>query len=138
MAKKVILYTDGAARGNPGRAAIGVCVTDARGREIEALGEAIGEATNNEAEYRALLRGLERAQALGAEQVQVRSDSDLMVAQIRGDYRVRAANLKPLIAEVHRAMARFPRISIEHIPRERNRRADRLANRALDRASPRQ
>jgi len=128
---KIILYTDGAARGNPGPAAIGVVLTDASGKEIVALGEAIGRTTNNEAEYRALLRGLERAKH--AEELEIRTDSELMARQLNGAYRVRAANLKPLHDQARRALARFQRVTIDIIPRELNRRADALANEALDR-----
>jgi ribonuclease HI len=131
---QVILYTDGAARGNPGKAAIGIVLTDARGKEIEALGETIGEATNNEAEYRALLRGLQRAAIHCAARIEIRTDSELLAQQLNGEYRVRAPNLKLLHAQAQRALARFARVSVRHIPRERNRRADALANQALDRA----
>ncbi len=129
--RRVILYTDGAARGNPGPAAIGVVLGDANRNEIEAFGEVIGEATNNEAEYRALLRGLARAAKHGDE-VEVRTDSELMARQLQGAYRVRAANLKPLYEQAQRALARFKRVSIVIVPRELNRRADALANQALD------
>ena len=134
---KVILYTDGAARGNPGPAAIGVVLTDAQGNEIEAFGERIGRTTNNEAEYRALLRGLERAaqhakRRSGEASVLVRTDSELLARQLNGAYRVRAANLKSLHDQARRALARFKHVTVTHIPREENRRADALANEALD------
>ncbi len=129
---RVILYCDGAARGNPGPAAMGVVLTDARGNELEAFGEVIGQATNNEAEYRALLRGLERA-ARCADEIEICTDSELMARQLSGAYRVRAANLLPLHTEAQRALARFKRVGIKIIPRALNRRADALANAALDR-----
>jgi ribonuclease HI len=128
---RVILYTDGAARGNPGPAAIGVVLRDANGTEIEAFGQVIGETTNNEAEYRALLRGLARAAKHGDE-VEIRTDSELMARQLKGTYRVRAANLKPLYDQAQRALAKFKRTTIVIVPRELNRRADALANLALD------
>jgi len=131
MTRKLILFTDGAARGNPGPAAIGIVIADASGNEIEALGETIGHATNNEAEYRALLRGLERA-ALHGDTIEVRTDSELLARQLNGAYRVRAANLKPLHAQAQRALKQFTRATIAIIPRELNRRADALANEALD------
>jgi ribonuclease HI len=131
MTRKIILFTDGAARGNPGPAAIGIVLTDERGNEIEALSETIGNATNNEAEYRALLRGLERA-AQHADTIEVRTDSELLVRQLNGAYKVRAANLTPLHAQAQRALKRFKRATIAIIPRELNRRADALANEALD------
>ena len=128
----VILYTDGAARGNPGPAAIGIVLRDAsRNEELEAFGEVIANTTNNEAEYRALLRGLARAAKYGDE-IEVRTDSELMARQLKGTYRVRAANLKPLFDQAQRALAKFKRATIVIIPREFNRRADALANQALD------
>ncbi|MEW5718169.1 MAG: ribonuclease HI family protein [Chloroflexota bacterium] len=131
MVRKIILFTDGAARGNPGPAAIGIVITDEQRNEIEAFGETIGNATNNEAEYRALLRGLERA-AQHANTIEIRTDSELLARQINGAYRVRAANLKPLHAQAQHALAQFKRATIAIIPRELNRRADALANAALD------
>ena len=127
----VILYTDGAARGNPGPAAIGIVLSEASGKEIEAFGEVIGETTNNEAEYRALLRGLALAAKHGDE-IEVRTDSELMARQLKGTYRVRAANLKLLFDQAQRALAKFRRATIVIVPRELNRRADALANQALD------
>ena len=132
---KFILYTDGAARGNPGPAALGIVLTDAQGNEIEALGETLGRATNNEAEYRALLRGLERASHHHATELEIRTDSQLLAQQLKGDYRVRAENLKPLHIQAQRALAQFERVGIRHIPRAQNGRADALANQALDAAA---
>jgi len=131
MTQKIILFTDGAARGNPGPAAIGIALTDERGNELEAFGETIGHATNNEAEYRALLRGLECA-ARHSNIIEIRTDSELLARQLSGAYRVRAANLQPLHAQAQRALKQFTRATIAIIPRELNRRADALANAALD------
>ncbi len=128
---KLILYTDGAARGNPGPAAIGIVLTDTSGKQIEAIGEAIGNTTNNEAEYRALLHGLEIAGKHGDE-IEIRTDSELMARQIHGAYRVRAEHLKPLHEQARRAMAKFKSATIAIIPRELNKRADALANQVLD------
>lgn len=128
---KLILFTDGAARGNPGPAAIGVVLTDEQRNEIEAFGEVIGLATNNEAEYRALLRGLERARQY-SDTIEVRTDSELLARQLNGAYKVRAANLQPLHAQAQRALRQFTRATIAIIPRALNRRADALANAALD------
>ncbi len=130
---KFILYTDGAARGNPGPAAIGLVLVDSRGREILSLGMVIGRATNNEAEYRALLRGLELAITHQADALEIRTDSELLAQQLKGEYRVRAQNLKPLHEQARRLLKRLGHVSIYHIPREQNRRADSLANQALDR-----
>jgi ribonuclease HI len=129
---RLILYTDGAARGNPGPAAIGIVLADAQGKEIETLGEVLGETTNNEAEYRALLRGVRRALAHHADEIEIRTDSELLARQLDGTYRVKAAHLKPLHAQALRALSRFVHVSIRHVPREQNRRADALANQALD------
>ena len=128
---RVILYTDGAARGNPGPAAIGIVIRDANKNEIASFGQAIGETTNNEAEYRALLHGLALAAEHGDE-IEVRTDSELMARQLKGIYRVRAANIKPLYDQALRLLTRFRRTSIVIIPRELNQRADALANQALD------
>ncbi len=128
-----ILYTDGAARGNPGPAAIAGVLLDRHGQEKEAFGEYIGEATNNEAEYRALLKGLELAISHKPGALEIRTDSELLAMQLKGSYRVRAHNLKPLYEQAQRQLKRFPHVSIKHIPREQNRQADRLANQALDR-----
>jgi ribonuclease HI len=128
----MILYIDGAARGNPGPAAIGIVLTDERGNQIETFAERIGIATNNEAEYRALLRGLELAAKHRPKQIEIRTDSELLAQQLNREFRVRASSLKMLYADAQRAMGAFDRVSACHIPRDQNRRADALANRALD------
>ena len=122
---------DGASRGNPGQAAIGIVVLR-NGVPVREIGEAIGEATNNVAEYRALLRGLEEAEALGARRVQILSDSELVVRQLLGRYRVRSPALAALHRDALTRLQRFDRVSIRHVPRAENRGADALANRALD------
>ena len=129
---KVVLHVDGGARGNPGPAAIGVVVADAEGRLLEEVAEAIGEATNNVAEYRALLRGLERARALGADEVEVVGDSELVAKQVTGAYKVKHAGLKPLHAEALQALAGFARWHVRTVPRAQNAAADALVNAALD------
>jgi ribonuclease HI len=128
------LYTDGASRGNPGPAGIGfVLVRPDDGQVVAEEGACLGRATNNEAEYRALAAGLARALALGAEAVEVCSDSELLVRQLTGRYRVREPRLQALAEEVRRLLAALPGgFEIRHVPREQNRRADALANRALD------
>ncbi len=125
---------DGASRGNPGQAAIGVVVLK-DGVPVREIGETIGVTTNNIAEYRALLRGLEEAHALGARTVRVQSDSELVVRQLSGQYKVRSPKLAPLHRQAVARMRRFERVSVVHIPRDRNRGADALANDALDAAS---
>ncbi len=129
---KLILYPDGASRGNPGPAAIGFVLANAHGAIVAERGERIGRATNNVAEYRALLRGLELAVEHHADELEIRADSELLVLQLTGRYRVRKENLKPLYAQAQRALKQFGRVEIRHIPRELNRRADALANAALD------
>ncbi len=131
---KAIAWIDGAARGNPGPAAIGILLTDEHGKELESVAEAIGIATNNEAEYRALLRGLELAATHCATELDIHTDSKLLAQQMNREYRVRASSLKGLYAEAQRALAPFSRVNFQQIPREQNRRADALANRALDAA----
>jgi len=130
-APEVTVCFDGASRGNPGRAAIGVVVLKG-GVPIREIGETIGTTTNNVAEYRALLRGLDEAAALGARTVRVQSDSELVVRQLLGQYKVRSRHLAPLHRQAVARMRRFEHVSVVHIPRDRNRGADALANHALD------
>jgi ribonuclease HI len=132
---KVVVHVDGGARGNPGPAAIGVVVSDADGRLLEEVAEPIGETTNNVAEYRALLRGLERAHALGADEVEVVGDSELVAKQVSGQYKVKHAGLRPLHAEARRALAGFERWHVRTVPRAQNAAADALVNAALDAAA---
>jgi ribonuclease HI len=125
-------YIDGAARGNPGPAGAGVWVAAAEDREPEEHYQALGRTTNNVAEYRALLLALTRAEALGAQEVELFSDSLLLVQQVNGAYRVKADHLKPLVAEAVRRAKAFRRFTISHVRRELNRDADRLANLGAD------
>jgi beta-lactamase class A len=129
---KLRLFIDGASRGNPGPAALGVVIEDADGRTIAEIGEYLGETTNNVAEYQALLRGLREAGARRAGDLEILADSDLLVRQVRGDYRVKSAHLVPLHRAARQALAAIPRWRIAHIPRARNAAADALANRAID------
>lgn len=125
--------TDGASRGNPGPAAIGVSIEDREGREVASASECIGETTNNVAEYRALIKALELLAGLGARTPEVLLDSELIVRQLRGTYRVRNPRMQELFDEVQTLLSRFTRVGFRHVPREQNRRADALANQALDR-----
>ena len=129
---KVVVHVDGGARGNPGPAAIGVVVSDPDGAVLEELGERIGVATNNVAEYRALLRGLERARARDAREVEIVNDSELVARQITGAYKVKHPAMKPLHEEAIAALREFDRWSIRSVPRADNARADELVNEALD------
>jgi catechol 2,3-dioxygenase len=130
--RKLTVNVDGGARGNPGPAGVGVVVRDEGGEVLEERGERIGTATNNVAEYRALRLGIERAAALGAAELELRGDSELIVKQVKGEYKVKDATLRELHAEVKRALGEFERWSIRHVPRAENAEADRLVNRVLD------
>ena len=129
------LRVDGGSRGNPGPGAIGVVLEDADGRIVETLGRTIGVCTNNVAEYRALLAGLELARSVGAQELEVLADSELLVRQLNGEYRVKNEGLKPLHQEALGWLAQFPRVSLRHVPRVENAEADRLVNKALDDAA---
>jgi ribonuclease HI len=128
---RLIIYTDGASSGNPGPAAIGAVIQDGQGRVISRISRRIGRATNNQAEYRAIITALGEAVRLGAGEVDIKSDSELVVKQLKGRYRVKKATLRPLYQEVVKLVGSLEAFSITHIPREQNREADRLANRAL-------
>jgi ribonuclease HI len=132
--ERLIVNVDGGARGNPGPAAIAAVVTTPEGEVLEATGEAIGRATNNVAEYRALLHGIGRARELGARELELVGDSELVVRQVNGDYRVKDPALRELHDRVHAALAGFDRWSIRHVRREANAVADQLVNEALDAA----
>ena len=127
-----MVNVDGGARGNPGPAAIAAVVATPDGEVLEERSETIGQATNNVAEYRALLLGIERARALGAREVELVGDSELIVRQVRGEYRVKDAALRELHARVEEALDGLERWSIRNVRREENERADRLVNDALD------
>jgi ribonuclease HI len=128
----MVVNVDGGARGNPGPAAVGVVVQDEDGEVLEEIGERIGSATNNVAEYRALLLGIERARALGATELDLVGDSELIVRQVTGEYKVKDSSLRELHGKVTRALAPFERWSIRHVRRDQNAEADRLVNEALD------
>jgi len=126
------VYSDGAARGNPGPAGAGAVITDAKGDVVARLGHYLGRQTNNVAEYQGLLLGLRHAQELGAREVEVRADSQLMIRQLKGEYAVRNTALKPLHAEALRLLRSFSRYDLQHVPREENALADEMSNRAID------
>jgi len=130
--KRVIINTDGASSGNPGPAAIGVTIKDEQGSLIAVISQYIGRTTNNQAEYRAVIAGLENAIRLDAESIEVRSDSELIVRQINGRYRVKNTALKPLYQRVKHLQGQFTNFAITYVPREQNTEADRLANEALN------
>lgn len=134
---KIIVHSDGGARGNPGPAAIGVVIEKENGEMIEEISEAIGDTTNNIAEYTAVLRGLQVLEVLfGAKvsemEVDWRLDSELVVKQLAGEYKVKNPGLRPLFEEIRDLRARFPKLTLKHVRREENKEADRLVNEALD------
>jgi ribonuclease H / adenosylcobalamin/alpha-ribazole phosphatase len=129
---EVVVWTDGGARGNPGPAGYGAVVTTPGGQVLAEVAEGIGWATNNVAEYRGVIAGLRQAAVLGARRVRVRADSLLVVNQQKGLWKVKNAALRPLSEEAARLARDFERVTWEHVPRERNRHADGLANRAMD------
>jgi len=132
---EVVIFCDGGARGNPGPAAIGAVVYDPTTtppRRLTTVSERIGVTTNNVAEYRALIAGLEAAAPFGARRVRVRADSKLVVEQLRGAWRVRQPHLRPLYEEARRLLSRYEHVDLAHVPREQNEDADALVNAALD------
>lgn len=126
------IYTDGASRGNPGKAGIGVIIYNTDGQVLKKDNESIGVTTNNVAEYKAVIRGLELALELGASGVKLYADSQLLVRQLSGEYRVKNEGLKPLYNKVKELTSNFKNFAAIHIPREENKEADKLANMALD------
>lgn len=129
---RLVVNVDGGARGNPGPAAIAAVVRDADGGVICEASETIGRATNNVAEYRALIMGIERAHELGATELELVGDSELVVKQVRGEYRVKDAGLKPLHSAAQTALGHFAEWTIRHVKRDQNADADALVNQALD------
>lgn len=129
-------YCDGASRGNPGLAGAGVVLMDPNGAVREQLREFLGQVTNNVAEYRGLLLGLKKARELGIKKIRVFSDSELLVRQINGSYRVKQPHLLVLWQEAHRELQQFTSFEVTHVPRELNREADRLSNEAIDQRPP--
>ena len=129
--KKVVISTDGASQGNPGPSAIGATIKDGQGKLITSISQGIGHATNNEAEYRAIIAALELAIGLGATQVDLRADSELVVKQIQGKYKVKAASLRPLYIKAKQLQGQFENFTIYYVPRQQNMEADALANMAL-------
>jgi len=129
--EKAVLYTDGASRGNPGPAAIGVVIKDGHGKVLARISKRIGRTTNNQAEYQAVIAALEEAVRLGAAGVEIKSDSELVVKQVSGRYRVKHPALKPLYRQVKELQSSFQNCIVASIPRRQNREADRLCSDAL-------
>lgn len=129
---RLVLHVDGGARGNPGPAAVGVVLSTPDGQVVEEVAERIGHATNNVAEYQAVLLGLEHARALGATEVELINDSELVARQLTGAYRVKHPSMKPLHQQALGLLAALEGWSIRTVPRAENARADELVNQALD------
>jgi ribonuclease HI len=129
------VFADGASRGNPGDASIGAVVYDEKGKEVASVSRTIGRATNNEAEYQAAIAGLESALELGGGGLDLRMDSELIIRQLQGRYKVRNARLAPFYNRLVELLGQFSSVTFDHVPRARNARADELANLALDRAA---
>ena len=131
---KLVVHVDGGARGNPGPAAAAAVLSTPDGDVVDEVAQTIGTATNNVAEYRALLLGLERARELGATEVEVVGDSELVARQVAGAYKVKHAALRPLYLDAMAVLRSFQAWSIRNVPRAQNHRADELVNTALDEA----
>ena len=128
----LLLFSDGASRGNPGEAGAGISICDKQGNELVGTGSYLGQCTNNEAEYRALLFGLAECGKFGRGSLKIHLDSELVVKQIKGEYKVKHPNLKQFYQDVMQKLAGFASYTITHVRREKNRRADELANQAID------
>ena len=138
MSAKVLrLFTDGAARGNPGPAGLGVVIEDGQGLRLRGLCRYIGKATNNQAEYLAIIEGLRAVEEWKPDRLEVFLDSKLVVEQLAGRYRVKSAELAPLFRQASELLARFGAVELKHVPREKNKGADALANKAIDEYQPR-
>ncbi len=133
---RVIVHVDGGARGNPGPAGVGAVMIDPEGHVIDRANDYIGEATNNVAEYRAVLLGVELATAHGANELELVNDSELVARQLSGQYKVKKEGLKPLYQEAKRALGVFDRWDIISVPRAKNELADALVNEAIDARGP--
>jgi len=132
MSKVIVIHSDGGARGNPGPAAIGVVLEDLSGKILKQMGKYIGETTNNQAEYQALLAGLQEAKKLDATEVRCYLDSELVVKQMCQEYKVKDKDLGVLFIKAWNLSQSFAKVSYHHVPREQNKQADALVNKALD------
>jgi ribonuclease HI len=131
LSKKALIFTDGGAEPNPGQGGIGIVIQDRHGETVTTVSRAVGIVTNNQAEYMAVIAALEKAISLGFDEIEIRADSELIVRQINGRYKVKNVNLKPLYQKVIELKGRFNSFSITHIPRNLNKEADRLAGEAV-------
>ncbi|WKZ24930.1 MAG: ribonuclease HI family protein [Patescibacteria group bacterium] len=130
--KKLIIHSDGGSRNNPGQAAIGVVVANEQGEVITTISRSLGIATNNQAEYAAVIAGLEKAKELKAQEVECFLDSELVVKQLKGEYKVKNKDLAPFFLKAYNLSVKLKKVTFRHIRREENQEADRLVNEALD------
>ncbi len=135
MNQKIIIYSDGGARGNPGPAGIGAVLYDENKNIIAEISEYIGKTTNNQAEYRAILKAMEKAKDLGAKELDCYLDSELVVKQLNREYKVKNKDLAPLFVKIYNLSQSFDKVKFTHIRREFNKEADKLVNIAIDKAS---
>lgn len=129
---KLVIFTDGGARGNPGPAASGIVIKNEKGEVLNAFGEYLGKQTNNFAEYSALISGINKAKEMGATELECLLDSELVVKQMRREYKVKEPGLQKLFIQAYNASSQIKKISFKHIPREQNKEADRVVNEILD------
>jgi len=134
MNKKLTIYTDGGARGNPGPAGIGAVIKNEKGEVVAEISEYIGEATNNQAEYKAAVAAIEKAKELDAEELDFFLDSELVVKQLNREYKVKNKELAPLFVRIYNVSMGFKKVTFKHVPREKNKEADKLVNQAIDSA----
>jgi len=132
MAVKAIIYTDGGSRGNPGPSALGVVVTEESGKVLKEYSHYLGEVTNNQAEYEAVIFALQKAKQLGIKEVELRVDSELIGRQLLGKYKIKDPDLQPLFLKAWNLRLDYDKVDIKIIPREQNKKADKLVNRELD------
>ena len=132
---KLIIYTDGGARGNPGPAAAGVVITDVEGKILKEYSHYLGDRTNNQAEYEAVILGMQKAKQLRAKIIEIRIDSELIGYQLMGKYKIKDSDLQPLFIKAWNLIQDFEKVEIKLVPREQNKRADKLVNQELDKKS---
>ena len=135
MPKRLLLYIDGASRGNPGPAGVGILILDSKRKKVKEIYKYIGETTNNIAEYNALIYGLEEAQSLSADELVINVDSELVARQMNGEYRVKDENIRELFEKALSILKNFNSFEIKHIDRSKNKEADKLANKAINLSS---
>ncbi|MDO8443642.1 MAG: ribonuclease HI family protein [Candidatus Azambacteria bacterium] len=132
LKSKVIIYTDGGSRGNPGPSALGVVIEDEHGKILKEYSHYLGEATNNQAEYEAVIFALQKAKQLKIKELEIRTDSELIGKQLRGEYKIKDSDLQPLFLKAWNLRLDYEKVNIKIIPREQNKKADKLANLELD------